>query len=180
MSELNSAVGILLAAGAGSRYGMPKVLADQGDWLHRGITALADGGCDEVLVVLGAAIVEVPDPARAVIADDWSEGMSASVRAGLAAAEGQYAVLHVVDTPDVGPDVVARLLAAARESESGVARAVFNSRPGHPVVIARSHWPAVAAVLHGDRGAREFLAARSDVVAVECADLATGVDIDTR
>lgn len=180
MSEPGSAVGILLAAGAGTRYGMPKVLADDGDWLRHGIAALTDGGCDEVLVVLGAAIVEVPPPARAVIAEDWSAGMSASVRAGLAAAAGRYAVLHVVDTPDVGADVVARLLAAARAGESGLARAVFDGRPGHPVVIARAHWPAVIACLHGDHGARDFLAARADVVAVECADLAAGVDIDTR
>lgn len=179
MSAPHSAVGIVLAAGAGSRYGMPKVLAEQGDWLRRAVTALADGGCGDVLVVLGAAVVEVPSPARAVLAEDWADGMSASVRAGLAAADGGYAVLHVVDTPDVGAEVVSRLLAAARASESGVARAVFAGRPGHPVVIAAAHWPAVVASLRGDHGARDFLATRADVVAVECSDLADGRDIDT-
>ncbi|CAJ1584901.1 nucleotidyltransferase family protein [[Mycobacterium] wendilense] len=180
MSRANGAVGIVLAAGSGSRYGMPKVLAENGDWLRRAVAALADGGCDEVIVVLGAAVVEPPAPARAVLAEDWSDGMSASVRAGLAAADGGYAVLHVVDTPDVGADVVARLLTAARKAESGLARATFAGRPGHPVVIAAAHWPAVTASLRGDHGARDFLAARTDVVAVECADLATGADIDTR
>ncbi len=174
------AAGVLLAAGAGTRYGMPKVLAAQGQWLSLAVAALSGGGCDDVVVVLGAAVVEVPEPARAVIAADWADGMSASVRVGLTAL-GQdvgHAVLHLVDTPDVGAEVVARVLGAARSSDSGLARAVFDGRPGHPVVLARRHWPALIATLHGDHGAREFLRARSDVVAVECADLATGADID--
>ncbi|MDQ2637880.1 MAG: nucleotidyltransferase family protein, partial [Actinomycetota bacterium] len=49
------AAGVLLAAGAGSRYGMPKVLAAQGQWLTSGVAALHRGGCDDVVVVLGAA-----------------------------------------------------------------------------------------------------------------------------
>lgn len=168
--------GIVLAAGAGSRYGMPKVLVD--DWLQRAVTALADGGCDDVLVVLGAAVVEVPARARAVLAADWADGMSASVRAGLAAAGGaDTAVLHIVDTPDVGADVVARVLAHA---DGGLARAMYGGRPGHPVTVAAAHWPALVATLHGDEGAREFLAGRDDLVAVECGDLATGRDVDER
>lgn len=169
--------GIVLAAGAGSRYGMPKVLVD--DWLQRAVTALADGGCDDVLVVLGAAVVEVPAPARAVLAVDWADGTSASVRAGLAAAGGwDTAVLHTVDTPDVGADVVARVIAHA--ADGGLARATYGGRPGHPVAVAAAHWPALVATLHGDEGAREFLAARDDLVAVECGDLATGRDVDER
>lgn len=171
------AAGVLLAAGAGTRYGMPKVLAEQGDWLRRAVGALVGGGCDDVIVVLGAAVVVVPEPARAVVAPDWADGMSASLRAGLNAAHGyDVAVLHVVDTPDVGAGVVSRVLAGV--GESGLARAVFGGRPGHPVAIAARHWPAVLESLHGDRGAREFLRARTDVVPVECGDLATGADID--
>jgi CTP:molybdopterin cytidylyltransferase MocA len=46
------------------------------------------------------------------------------------------------------------------------------------VVIAQRHWAALASTLQGDQGARAFLKDRGDVVAVECGDLATGVDID--
>lgn len=173
---MTSVVGIVLAAGAGIRYGSPKVLAAEGEWLGRAVRALSDGGCGEVIVVLGAAVVDVPAPARAVIAADWASGLSASVRAGLRAADADIAVLHVVDTPDVGPAVVARVLAGA--ADSGLARAVFGGRPGHPVVIARRYWPAVLTGLHGDAGAREFLRGRAEVVAVECGDLADGRDID--
>ena len=171
---------MLLAAGAGTRYGMPKVLAEQGKWLARGVAALSGGGCDDIVVVLGAAVVDVPSPARAVIADDWSDGLSASLRAGLSAIDADYAVLHTVDTPDVGADVVRRVLDAARTSPSGLVRALYGGRPGHPVVVARRLWAELLESLHGDEGARPFLGARTDVVAVDCADLASGDDIDVR
>ncbi len=174
--SFSSVAGVLLAAGAGTRYGMPKVLAHDGQWLARGVAALADGGCADVVVVLGAAVVEVPAPARPVIAENWAVGMSASVAAGLAAIDAECAVLHVIDTPDVGPDVVRRVLAAA--TATGLARAVFDGSPGHPVAIARRYWPSLLDTLHGDEGARRFLRARDDVVIVECGDLADGRDID--
>ena len=103
-----------------------------------------------------------------------------SLRAGLSAIDAEYAVLHTVDTPDVGVDVVRRVLDAARSSASGLARARYGERPGHPVVVARRHWPDLLATLSGDEGARPFLGARTDVVAVDCADLASGHDIDVR
>jgi nicotine blue oxidoreductase len=169
--------GVVLAAGAGSRFGMPKVLAEQGQWLDSAVRSLRDGGCDDIVVVLGAAVVEVPAPARAVVAADWSDGLSASLRAGVCAlGAAEYAVLQLVDTPDIGADVVRRVLAAA--SGSGLARAVFAGRPGHPVVIARRYWPELLGQIAGDTGAGPFLRDRDDVVAVECSDLATGVDVD--
>ncbi|UXA20626.1 NTP transferase domain-containing protein [Mycobacterium sp. SMC-4] len=175
-------MGLLLAAGAGTRYGMPKVLAEDGAWLRAGVAALRDGGCADVVVVLGAAIIDVPAPARAVVASNWVAGVSASVRAGLLAASGEagFAVITTVDTPDVGAAAVRRVLQSARASQSGLARATYRGRPGHPVVIARRHWPALLDVLGGDAGAGPFLNARDDVVAVPCADLATGADVDER
>jgi CTP:molybdopterin cytidylyltransferase MocA len=178
--QLWSATGVLLAAGAGTRFGMPKVLAHQGEWLRGAVDALVGGGCGDVVVVLGAAVVDVPSPARTVIARDWHDGLSASVRAGVTAAgvSADAVVLHTVDTPDVGAEVVRRVIDAARTADGGVARAVFRGSPGHPVVVARRHWPALLESLTGDDGGRWFLRQRDDVVAVECGDLATGADID--
>jgi hypothetical protein len=45
------------------------------------------------------------------------------------------------------------------------------------VLLGRSHWAGVLAVAAGDAGARGYLAAH-DVTAVECADLASGRDVD--
>lgn len=174
-----TAAGVLLAAGAGTRFGMPKALAAHGEWLIYAVAALHQGGCDDVVVVLGAAIVDVPAPARPVMAPDWSDGLSASLRAGLSAVEADFAVLHTVDTPDVNAEVVARVLAAAQSSSSGLARAVYGDAPGHPVVVANRHWAELLRGLQGDEGARAFLSARRDVVELDCSDLATGRDIDT-
>jgi molybdenum cofactor cytidylyltransferase len=172
-------VGVLLAAGAGRRYGKPKVLVD--GWLDIAIGALRDGGCNDVVLVLGAAEVVAPPGVTAITAPQWHEGLSASVRTGLAQADrmcADYAVLHVIDTPDVGPAVVARVLGRTVASRSGLGRACFGERPGHPVVMARRYWPEVLALISGDQGAGAYLRARRDVEIVDCSDLAGGRDID--
>ncbi|MFI5781665.1 NTP transferase domain-containing protein [Nocardia sp. NPDC051570] len=189
--------GVLLAAGAGTRYGRPKVLAQDGAWLRTAVAALRAGGCDPLYVVLGATgparrgpdgqwlvseapAIAIPDGVRPVWAADWAVGLAASLRTGLAAVEEtvNYAAIMPVDTPDVGADVVARVLAAARAAASGLARAVFHDRPGHPVVLAHRHWAAVINSAQGNSGARTFLDGRTDIVAVTCDDLATGRDHD--
>lgn len=172
-------VGVLLAAGAGRRYGKPKVLVD--GWLDTAVGALRDGGCADIVLVLGAADVAAPPGVTAITAPHWHEGLSASVRAALAQAQrmnADYAVLHVVDTPDVGPSVVARVLGRATASRSGLARAYFGHRPGHPVVLARRHWVELLAQISGDRGAGAYLGSRRDVEIVDCSDLAGGQDVD--
>ncbi|AGC60704.1 MULTISPECIES: nucleotidyltransferase family protein [Mycobacterium ulcerans group] len=179
MCELTRVVAVLLAAGAGRRYGKPKVLVE--GWLETAVAALRGGGCADVVVVLGAAPAAVPSGVTAVTAPDWQQGLSASVRAGLVQADrmkADYAVLHVIDTPDVDAAVVARVVGRALGSSSGLARAYFGDRPGHPVVIARRHWPEILARMTGDHGAAAYLAARRDVENVDCLDLASGSDID--
>jgi molybdenum cofactor cytidylyltransferase len=172
-------VGVLLAAGAGRRYGTPKVLV--GGWLDTAVAALRGGGCNDVVVVLGAADVPAPPGASTVTAPDWTAGLSASLRTGLAQAArlgADYAVVHVIDTPDVGAAVITRVLAQALAAPSGLARAYFGDRPGHPVVLARPTWSDVLAAATGDRGAGPYLGTRHDVARVDCADLASGRDID--
>lgn len=181
-----SVAGLLLAAGAGRRFGGPKALAGDGLWLRRAVAALVEGGCYPVRVVLGARAEDaarlLPDPELAVIAQDWQRGMSASLRAGLRAFGGlrpepDAVLVHLVDLPDVTAEVVARLVAGAT-GPSVLARAVYQGKPGHPVLIGRAHWRDVAAAVSGDAGARVWLDGRGDVVRVECSDLAGGADVD--
>ena len=54
---------------------------------------------------------------------------------------------------------------------------MYDGRPGHPVLIGRDHWAPLVAELDGDRGAADYLW-RHDSGTVECADLATGQDVD--
>ncbi len=175
--------GLLLAAGAGSRLGMPKALVP--GWLPGAVEALHDGGCVRVVVVLGAHAEEarplVPHHAAVVVAEDWAEGMSHTLRAGLVALEvgdAPAALVHLVDLPDVTADVVRRVLAAGVR-DTTLARATYEGRPGHPVLLGRAHWTGVIEEADGDRGARGYLASH-DVVPVECGDLATGHDVDSR
>lgn len=169
--------GLLLAAGAGRRMGTPKALVD--GWLRRSVQILADGGCEQVHVVLGASADEARRlldglDVEVVVAEDWADGMGASLRRGLAAIDGDV-LINLVDLPDVGADVVARVLT----SGALLARATYEGRPGHPVLIGGDHVGPLMATLHGDVGARAYLDAH-DVLAVECGDLATGADVDHR
>jgi len=173
--------GLVLAAGAGRRYGGPKALLD--GWLLRALDVLAEGGCPDRTVVLGAAASDVrtrvPNGVGVVVADDWADGMGASWRAGLSALSGSDAVLvMLVDLPDVGPDVVRRVVGHAVDG-SALARATYAGRPGHPVLIGRDHLAGAATTAHGDTGARDYLNAHRAVL-VECGDLATGQDVDVR
>ena len=181
------AVGIVLAAGAGSRYGRPKAtVADaRGSWLARAVDALVAGGCTGVVVVLGAEADEarrlLDGSVRVVVAEDWAAGLSASLRRGLDAVADQpadvdRAVVTLVDLPDVGAEVVARLVALGGGG-TALLRAAYDGTPGHPVVLGREHWPDVLASASGDRGAGAYLAANGAAL-IECSDLATGADVD--
>lgn len=183
---MTSVVGLLLAAGAGRRFGGPKALARETDgmsWLLRSVQALRP--CAEIVVVLGAeaeqAAALLPMSVARIRADDWAEGMGASLRAGLLAltpTDHDVALVSLVDLPDVDAAVVARLVAAATGPDV-LARAAYDGVPGHPVLLGRDHWAGVVETSTGDRGARDYLASH-EVALVECGDLATGADVDAR
>lgn len=188
-------LGLLLAAGAGRRMGTPKaLLRDEAGipFVARAIGVLLEGGCDSVMVVTGASAYEATglldetgwtdDPAvEVVVAEDWDEGMGASLRAGLSAALSTVAscsMVTLVDLPDVGADVVRRVLGQTPCDETALARASYDGQPGHPVLLGRDHWAGVIGSAHGDKGARDYLATNRPVP-VECGDLATGRDMDS-
>lgn len=174
--------GLLLAAGAGRRYGGPKALVP--GWLEHAVDVLGEGGCDDVHVVLGARAQEarllVPEGVTITIATDWDDGMAASLRAGLRGLLGTAAtgaLVHLVDLPDVSAAVVERVLGQT-VGPAALARAAYDTRPGHPVLIGRDHWDGVLAGATGDAGARDYLRDNPPGL-VECGDLATGHDVDT-
>ncbi len=181
---MTDVVGLVLAAGAGTRFGGPKALARTPDgepWIARAVSTLLRGGVDEVLVVLGAGAEEaaglVPPEARSVVAAHWHEGMGASLSAGIAALpEADTLLVSLVDLPELPTSVIERLLAAGLERDV-LARAVYAGRPGHPVLVGRDHWSAFRDSLHGDEGGRRYLE-EHDATHVECGDLFTGSDVD--
>lgn len=180
--------GLVLAAGAGSRFGGPKALAldeDGTPWLHRVVEALRAGGCDEVVVVLGAdadrARQLVPVFASSVRALSWRDGLSASLRSGIDAllqTDAGTCIVSPVDVPTMPASVVARVIAAAG-APSSLARATYGAAPGHPVALGRDHWMPITASASGDVGAGPYLRAHG-AVEVACDDLWDGADTDTR
>jgi CTP:molybdopterin cytidylyltransferase MocA len=177
--------GLVLAAGAGTRAGGPKALRLDADgmlWLRRAAGALREGGCDPVLVVLGAeagrAGALAPRDAVIVVADDWAEGLSASLRAGLDAApsDAVAVVVTLVDLPGLPAAAVTQLLGAPIDPTT-LRRATYGGRPGHPVVIGRDHWAAAAATARGDHGAGDYLRAQG-AESVDLSGLWDGADED--
>lgn len=178
-------VGLILAAGAGRRFGGTKQLADLRGrpLLSYAVEAMLGAGeLDRVIVVLGHAADEIRASiefgrAEVVVAEDWDQGQSASLRRGLAEAGAVDAVVVTLgDQPFIHAGVISAALAQLGGHDA--VRATYEGLSGHPVVLG----PAVLAAadeLHGDQGARELLD-RFDVHRFEAAHLATDIDVDTQ
>lgn len=185
---MTEVVGVLLAAGAGTRMGRPKALVAEPDgtpWLHLGVDALLDGGCDRVVVVLGAAaerartLVPTGDGVTVVVAEEWATGPGASLVAGLTAVTGPAtACVSLVDLPGMPAAAVRRVIGDGDRS-AALRRAVHDGVPGHPVLVGPAHRAALVAALSRDpeRGAGPWMAS-SGAEPVECGDLWDGHDRD--
>ena len=169
---------VVLAAGESSRLGRPKQLvAFGGRSLLRGAAEAAFGaGCTPVVIVLGAQAEqvrqEVASPEfRAVVNPAWREGMSTSIRAGIAeldaVAEGiEAVVLAGCDQPDLSADVLRRLIEAYRGRQdltATMAACAYDGVLGVPALFAREEFGRLVA-LEGDRGARDLLRDRAERV----------------
>ena len=201
-------MGLVLAAGEGRRLGLgAKALLRRGGTtlVERAVRVLAEGGCAQVLVVAGAQSEEVSAVApgaggQVVVNEDWASGLASSFRAGVAAVPSgaRRVVVMLVDQPEVGADVVARLLAEHRPggvtaAQYGVGRdgvvGEAKTREGapsaggearHPMVFDADLARAAAALAEGDRGARTFLRRHPELLRlVDCADLGSAADVDT-
>lgn len=182
--------GLLLAAGAGRRMGLPKALVRlDGELLvERGVRLLTGGGCAPVLVMLGARAAEVTaaadlDAARVVVNPDWETGMGSSLRAGLAALpdDADAVVIALADQPLIGAEAVRRLIAAWRAGAPDAAVATYDGEARNPVLLDRRAWTSAAVSATGDRGARAFLRGAYDarVVEVPCDGTGSPADLDT-
>jgi CTP:molybdopterin cytidylyltransferase MocA len=173
--------GLILAAGAGTRFGadFPKQLASfRGrpllEWAVRAQCAVR--GLDRVLVVLGSRADQVREGvafgrADTIVCEDWESGQAASLRRGLGElAESDRVVVTLGDAPLVTPEVIELFVAAEPRT-----RAVYDGRPGHPVVLGAEEIAALTS-LRGDRGARDLLHGGP---VVEVGHLCSGRDVDT-
>jgi len=180
--------GLILAAGGGRRYGMPKALvAYEGKLLvDRAAETLRAAGVERSVVVLGAEAPSVLEKAAelppSVINPDWASGLGSSLRVGLEALTGTPAeavVVLLVDMPKVTAEAVRRVTALA--ADDALVMGGYGTRRGHPVLLGRQHWPGVIATATGDRGARDYLRAHADRVrVVPVDDVADDFDLDVK
>jgi CTP:molybdopterin cytidylyltransferase MocA len=155
---------LVLAAGAGSRFGGPK----QQLLLPAVLEALHASSVDDLVVVTGAYPLDVD--ARIIDCAEWERGPGASLRCGLDAlpTETEAAVVVLADGPNLAPAAVDRVVAAWRNGAGHVVAASYGGERGHPVVLGRAAWPNVP-----DEGARAL-----DPVLVPCDDLGAPGDVD--
>jgi nicotine blue oxidoreductase len=158
---------VVLAAGAATRYGAPK----QVEFLPRVLAAVDASSVEDVIVVAGAYEL-VLQRHKVVECPEWERGPGASLRCGLDALpdETEAAVVVLADGPDLSPSAIDRVVATWRDTGARVVAASYGGDRGHPVLLARSAWPAVP-----DEGARAL-----DPVLVPCDDLGPPGDVDFR
>jgi CTP:molybdopterin cytidylyltransferase MocA len=177
---------LVLAAGGGRRYGMPKALVEyEGSLLVERAVRTARAVCAPVLVVLGAQAVDVwrtadLDGATVLANRDWETGMASSLRTGLDGLRGwpgrvDAVLVILVDMPGMTPEALRAL--AEHAAPDALAVATYDGVRGHPVLLGREHWAGVAETATGDEGARRYLAGRA-VTEVDCTGLADPTDLD--
>lgn len=174
--------GVVLAAGAGTRFhpSRSKLLAelDGRPLLEHAIAAQTEVmALERVVVVLGARAEEIRSAvhfgrADVVVCEDWGRGPSASLKAGLAAVRNADKVIVTLgDMPLMSAALVSRFVDAPPRT-----RAIYDGRPGHPVVLG----PGELVALQGGDG--ESVGARELVDGghvIECGDSPCRLDIDT-
>jgi CTP:molybdopterin cytidylyltransferase MocA len=176
--------GLVLAAGAGTRFGSAKQLAelDGRPLLEHAVLAMVASPVGRVVVVLGSGAEDVLarvdlHGADAVVCERWAEGQSASLACGLAELSGCEAVVVTLgDQPRLTSDSIRRVIAGRRENVAAV-RATYHGAPGHPVLLERRLFERMRDVT-GDHGARNLLISMQ-TREIPCDDLGGGQDVDT-
>lgn len=185
--ELNVG-GLLLAAGSSSRLRQPKQLLEfKGKTLLRhAAEALAESICDPVVVVLGAETEKSPHEIEGLsvvpcINENWKSGMSSSIKTGLAklveiAPEIDAVLISLCDQPLVTAEMLNCFGKKFAASGANVIAAKYNGVAGVPALFSRELFGDLSR-LDGDKGARDLIRNRADLVTIDLPEAA--FDIDT-
>jgi molybdenum cofactor cytidylyltransferase len=172
---------VVLAAGRSSRMApQHKLLVDAGGgkmMVARVVDNLLSGPGRPVIVVTGHRAAEVQAalagrPVTFVPSPDWDAGLSASLRAGIAAVpdDARAAIVCLGDMPLVTARVLERLVAAYDPDEGRlIVGPTYSGELGNPVLWDRSFFPEMMA-LTGDRGARGLLDKHAEHLATVAMD----------
>ncbi|MFP8878899.1 MAG: nucleotidyltransferase family protein [Myxococcota bacterium] len=189
LSGAPTVAAVLLAAGGSTRMGEPKQLIQVGGRSlvqHASDVALRSQ-CAALFVVAGAACdairSELADlPAVVVVAEDWREGLSRSIRCGVDAVSRSAdpafdaVLLLLADQPEITPAHLDAVMDLYRTNASAMVATLYAGSVGAPAVFGRRHFAALHA-LEGDRGAKTLLLGEPAAGRVPFAKAA--LDIDT-
>jgi molybdenum cofactor cytidylyltransferase len=179
-------VGILLAAGSGTRFGAHKLLHPLPDGTPMAVAALRNlaRGVDEVIVVVRSGDTELMkllarEKVQVLPCANADQGMGASLACGVCAApDAEGWIIALADMPFVPGEIVTTLAARLKAGDALVAPA-YQGQRGHPVGFGHAFYPALSA-LSGDQGARHILNQHSDrLTLIPCTDQGVVRDIDT-
>jgi molybdenum cofactor cytidylyltransferase len=179
-------VGILLAAGRGTRFGSHKLLHRLPDATPMALAALRNlaPSVDSVIVVVrpdDSALIQLlsQQQARIVPCPNAELGMGASLACGVSATpEADGWLIALADMPYVPTAVIAALNAELQAGAPLVAP-TYQGQRGHPVGFSHAFYSELSA-LSGDRGARHLLDQHAEQLRL-IAVVETGIlrDIDT-
>lgn len=175
---------VILAAGAGSRFGGKpgaKLLATTRGrpLLAHAVAPAAEAQLDELVVVSGPIDISalLPDDATLLQNDQWAEGQATSLRIAVDWCQRQGHDGIVVGLGDI-PGLTAEAWRAVADAPGGpIVVACYRGRRGHPVRLDADVWPSLP--ISGDEGARALIARHPELV-TEVACSGRPVDIDTR
>jgi CTP:molybdopterin cytidylyltransferase MocA/xanthine/CO dehydrogenase XdhC/CoxF family maturation factor len=182
--------GIVLAAGTSSRMGRNKLVEslDGVAMVRRAVDAALASRLDPILVVTGheadkiGAALGGADVTFAHNAD-YREGLSSSLRAGIAAVPSDCdgAMILLGDMPGISPTLIDRLVTAFDPDQGrAICIACAGGQRGHPVLWSRGYFGEINA-LDGDKGARELLDRHTAALhEIQADDDAPLTDIDTQ
>jgi molybdenum cofactor cytidylyltransferase len=180
--------GVVPSAGASERMGRPKGLlpVDGVSFLRRTVSALREGGCDPVLVIVAEGERELAEEAEAASArvllnPDPGEGPITSLRLAIDELRGSVAGLAYlpVDHPLVRSETVRELLEAAREAHASLTLPTHGGERGHPALFGAALFDELTdPSLEG--GARTVVHAHlAEALLVPVDDPGVLIDIDT-
>jgi molybdenum cofactor cytidylyltransferase len=142
--------GVVLAAGASTRFGRNKLLLHlNGDSLaRRAAKAALEGGLDPVVVVLGHDADRIGQelsglPVRTIVNADHARGMNTSLRAGVGAVPKDVAAVVVLlaDMPFVTGDMIALLVQSYRQTHAPLVASDYEGVHAPPTLYARPLFP---------------------------------------
>ena len=180
--------GLVLGAGASTRFGQPKqLLPFRGGALLGWVIDQAEraAGLDEVIVVLGRAADEIREKvvfgnAKVVENPVFGSGCASSYRAGIGALDPRSDAIMILlgDQPGVDPETINCVAAEWRRGDGQIALASYQGRKGHPILFAKPLFDRLVG-LHGDKAAWKLVDANPDLVRVIPFDRPFPEDINT-